>query len=160
MSVAVPVTEFPPTTLDALNTIDASATCALTVSVGDCLLPPLNDAVIVAVPALTPVTTNVPLDNPVWITTVAGTVATAGLLLESVMLAVDNAAADRVTLACPVPPMAMVVTPSATADTPGPEVGEVVEPHRIVATAISRVNAILTNGLSRRRWIIKGSPSP
>ena len=36
VSVTVPVTRFPPTTLDVLNEIEASATrCPLTVSVGD-----------------------------------------------------------------------------------------------------------------------------
>src|SRR5947209_10199647 len=47
--VTVPVTDFPPTTLDALTEIEASATRWVTVSVGDWLLLPLSDAVMTAV---------------------------------------------------------------------------------------------------------------
>src|ERR1700694_95118 len=70
LSVTVPVTRFPPTTLDWLNEIAESATrCPVTVSVGDWLLLPLSDAVIVAVPAAIAVTVNVALDEPAWIVT-------------------------------------------------------------------------------------------
>jgi hypothetical protein len=67
VSVTVPVTELPPTTLDALNVSEASATAgAVTVSVADCGLPPpfIKVAVMVAVPAATAVTVNVPVDAP------------------------------------------------------------------------------------------------
>jgi hypothetical protein len=62
--VTVPVTRFPPTTIDVLNEIDESPTACVTVSVGDCLLPLLSDAVIVAVPTATAVIVNVAVDEP------------------------------------------------------------------------------------------------
>jgi hypothetical protein len=62
--VTVPVTRFPPTTLDVLNEIDESTTACVTVSVGDCLLTLLSDAVIVAVPAATAAIVNVVVDEP------------------------------------------------------------------------------------------------
>src|SRR6267142_2587632 len=50
LRVAVPITVLPPTTLGALSEIEESAPdLAATVSIGDWLLLPLTDAVIVAV---------------------------------------------------------------------------------------------------------------
>src|SRR5689334_17723475 len=62
--VAVAVTVFPPTTLDALSEIEASAAPRVTVSIGDCRPLPLRDAVIIALPGATAVTMNVALDAP------------------------------------------------------------------------------------------------
>jgi hypothetical protein len=119
VSVAVPVTWFPPTTLFVLSEIEESAGPEVTVNVGDLLLLPLNDAVIVAVPAATPNTANVALEEPAGIMTDVGTVATAGLLLDSEILAPPvDAAAERVTVPCPLLPAAMLVL-MATLDTPG-----------------------------------------
>lgn len=64
VSVAVPVTDAPPTTVGALSEIDWSADPLVTVSTGDCPVPPFIDAAIVAVPGETPVTTKVALDTP------------------------------------------------------------------------------------------------
>jgi hypothetical protein len=69
LSVAVPVTGLPPTTLDALSATEDIATAPVTVSVGDWRLLPLSDAVIAAVPDSMAVTTNVALDEPGWIVT-------------------------------------------------------------------------------------------
>jgi hypothetical protein len=62
--VTVPVTRFPPTTLDVLNEIDESTTAGMTVSAGDCLVLLLSDAVIVAVPTATAVIVKVAVDEP------------------------------------------------------------------------------------------------
>ena len=51
VSLTVPSSRFPPTTLGALNEIAESATVGPTLIVGDWRLVPLADAVIVAVPA-------------------------------------------------------------------------------------------------------------
>ena len=56
MSLTVPVTLSPPTTVVALNETDATAIEGPTVRAGDCRLLPFIDAVIVAVPGVTPVT--------------------------------------------------------------------------------------------------------
>jgi hypothetical protein len=69
VSVAVPVTGFPPTTVAALNEIAASATPVPTVSVGESALFPLTVAWIVIVPGATPVTVNAALDDPAGIVT-------------------------------------------------------------------------------------------
>lgn len=119
VSVAVPVTELPPTTLDALSEIEEiAADLAVTVSIGDWLLLPSIEAVIVAVPAATAVIVNVALDEPAGIVTGVCTVATAGLLLDSPILAPPvDAAAVRLTVPCPLLPAATLVAFKATADT-------------------------------------------
>jgi hypothetical protein len=128
-----PVSDVPPTTVNVLTEIEASATDrAVTVSVGDCLLLPLSDAVMAVVPAATPTTTNVALEAPAAIVIGDCTVATAGLLLDSAMLAVAVAAAERLTVPCPLVPAAKLVAFSATPDTTavalGPS-GELDPPH-------------------------------
>jgi hypothetical protein len=130
VSVTVPVTGFPPTTLDVVNEIEASATGGpATVSVGDWLLLPLSDAEIVVVPAAIAVTVNVALNEPARIMTGVCTVATAGLLLVSVILETVDAAAARLTVPCPLLPTAMVVACSAIPDRAGAAaVGDVTEP--------------------------------
>ena len=121
MRVSVPITEFPPTTLDGVTEIEASATRSLvTVSVGDWRLLPLSEAVMVAVPAATAAITNVALEEPAWIVSAVGTVATAGLLLDSETLTPPvDAAAVRLTVPCPLPPTATLVVFNTTADTAG-----------------------------------------
>src|SRR5260221_1427591 len=59
----VPVTESPPTTVEALNESVETATRA-TVSDGDWLLLPLSDAVTLTVPAAMPVMVKVAVDAP------------------------------------------------------------------------------------------------
>jgi hypothetical protein len=100
--IAVPVTNSPPTTVGALSEMDRSTTaaCAVTVSIGDRPVLPLSDAAIVAVPAETPVTANVALDEPAGTNTGVGTIATAGLLVDNAMLEPPaGAAAVRLTVA-------------------------------------------------------------
>lgn len=125
--VTVPVTFVPPTTVVAFNTMEASAASrAVTVSAADCADVPLSDAAMVAVPIATPVTVNEALDAPAAIATVAGTVTTAGLLLDSEMLTpAAGAAVVIVTVPCPLAPADTVVAASTTADTPVVVVGEV-----------------------------------
>jgi hypothetical protein len=66
---------------------------------GDWLLLPLIDAMNVAVPWAIAVMLNDTLDEPTGMVAVVGTVATAGLLLDSAMLAPPaSAAAVRVTV--------------------------------------------------------------
>jgi hypothetical protein len=157
VKLTVPVTGLPPTTLAALNEIDASATLLVTVSIGDWRLAPLADAVMIAVPTDTAVTVNVALDAPVAIVTDAGTVATAALLVVSVTLIAAVVAPARLIVPCPLLPTAIVEVVSATAETAGDvlaDVGEL-EPHRIVETAVSTINASATNGIVRRRSVLK-----
>jgi hypothetical protein len=78
----VPVTLLPPTTVDALSERRERVTAAVTVIV-DCRLPPLSDAVIVAVPTAAALTVNEADVDPAWIATLGGTAATFGLLLDS-----------------------------------------------------------------------------
>jgi hypothetical protein len=76
---------------------------------------------------------NVPVDNPGWIVIGVCTVAIAGLLLVSVIFVAVDAAAVRLTVACPLLPTAMLVALKVTRDTVsvvvvGP-VGEAEPPH-------------------------------
>src|SRR5262249_28680644 len=64
VSVTTAVTFVPPTTLDGLSVIDAICDAGETVSAGDCRLLPFNDAVIVALPTVTPHTANVAVVDP------------------------------------------------------------------------------------------------
>jgi hypothetical protein len=93
------------------------------------LLPPI-DAVIAVVPADTAVMVNVALDDPAGTVSVAGTVATAALLLANAMLAPeDGAAALSVTVPWPVPPAVTLAAPNVTDDSAKVgEVGDVLEP--------------------------------
>jgi hypothetical protein len=118
------------------------------VSIGDWLLLPLTDAVNVAVPAAMAVMGNDTLEEPAGTIAVAGTVATAALLLDSAMLAPPEAAAVvRLTVPCPTPPTvtldAVRVTP-ASADVAA--VGPVADPpHCEAAIAETRMAAIGRN---------------
>jgi hypothetical protein len=81
--VTVAVTFEPPTTVDGLTVRDASFEPADTVSDGDFRLLPFIVAVIVALPADTPVTENAAVVPPAATSTDGGTAATEGLLLDS-----------------------------------------------------------------------------
>jgi hypothetical protein len=97
LSVTIPLTDSPPTTVAALSDIDTSA-APPTASVAVLLLP-LIDAVIVALPAEIAATVNTALDEPAATVTTVGTVATAVLLLDSETVAPPvGAAADNVTV--------------------------------------------------------------
>ena len=96
-------------------------------------------------------------DEPAWIGMGDCTVATAALLVVSVTLIAAVVAAARLIVPCPLLPTAIVDVVSATAEIAGDvlaEVGEL-EPHRIVETAVSTINASATNGIVRRRWVLK-----
>ena len=146
--LTVPITESPPTTLVFASVIAASATRALTVSAGDWLLLPFIDAVMAAVPGANAVMVNVALDAPAATVSVAGTEATATLLLTSERLEPPaGAAAESVTVPCPVPPATTLVALSETADTAVVTVGAVDEPpHWIVLNSATTVAASLMNG--------------
>jgi hypothetical protein len=92
VSVIMPVTELPPSTLEALSETVASLGRAVTVSAVDRLLP-LRVAVMVVVPAVSAVTVNVAVDDPESAITAAATLATAGLELDKAMLVPPAAAA-------------------------------------------------------------------
>jgi hypothetical protein len=141
----VAVTLAPPTTLDALNAMEARAAWRVTVTIGDCLLLPLNPTVIAAVPADTPVTVKLAVDEPPAIIMDDGTAATEGLLLESVTFApAAGAAAVRLTVPCVLAPTDRLVEFSATLETVTMVVGVVGEldpPHPAIdatATAVER----------------------
>jgi hypothetical protein len=92
----------------------------------------------VAVPVATATTLNVALDEPAGIMRGVCTVATAGALLVSEMLApLVGAASVRLTVPCPLAPTATLVMLRATADTLTVvgAVGE--EPHRATRLAAS-----------------------
>jgi hypothetical protein len=156
VSVAVPVTESPPTTLDALTEIDWMDGRAVTVSGADWLLLPLTDAVNVAVPAATAVIVNVALDDPAGMVTEVWTVATAGLLLDSAMLAPPvDAAVVRLTVPCAVSPATTLAPLIVTADTAVvavADVGDADPPHCVAATAPAMMAASDTSALAR--WLI------
>jgi len=79
------------------------------------------------------------------------------LLVVSVTLIAVVVAAARLIVPCPLLPAASVEVVSATAETAGAvlaDVGEL-EPHRIVETAVSAINASATNGIVRHRSVLK-----
>src|SRR5262249_5496089 len=83
----------------------SAATTGLTVSVADFVIPPAEAEIVTAVEAVTPfvVTVNVVLVAPAGTVTLAGTVATAVLLLERVTTVPPaGAGALRVTVPCEV----------------------------------------------------------
>jgi hypothetical protein len=157
--VAVPVTGFPPTTLDALSTIEDSVTAceARTVSTEDCRLAPFKDAVIVIVPVVNADTVNVALDAPAAMVTAGATVATAGLLLDSdTLIPPADAAPVSVTLPCVLPPGDALVAFSATPDTVAVGVGAVADPeplHRINVVVTSRIAASVVSGAAGRLMV-------
>jgi hypothetical protein len=118
---------------------------------------PLTAAVILAVPAATPVTVNGAVDDPAGIVIGDCTVATAGLLLVNVTLAAAAGAAAIDTVPCAVPPIPIVDGLRATLDSPGPvvvaEVGEL-EPHRLAHTAADKSHTTEASRDGRHRFII------
>jgi hypothetical protein len=116
-SVTTPCEPEPPVTLDGLTTkrwsVGAGGGAPATVTVSGALrVPPLYDAVIVTVVldcTADVVIVNVPVKPPVGTVTLAGTPATAGLLLESAMTVVWGAA--TLTTTVPLDP-----SPPATVD--------------------------------------------
>jgi hypothetical protein len=105
-SVTTPWEAEPPATLDGLAArlwkagAGGGAPAAVTVSGAD-RLPPLNEAVMVTVvlaATAAVVIVNVPVNPPVGTFTLAGTPATAGLLLESETTVVSGAATLTITV--------------------------------------------------------------
>ncbi|PYQ70548.1 MAG: hypothetical protein DMG04_24275 [Acidobacteria bacterium] len=86
-------------------------------------------AMIVAVPGATAVTVNVALDDPPWIVTVPGTVATAGLLLDRAMFTLPVCGALSETVPCVVAPAGTLEAPRTTFIVEFGFVGEVELPH-------------------------------
>ena len=154
---AVPVTEFPPTTLAALNeTVERAI--RVTVKADDWPLLPLREAVTLAVPAPTPVTVNVAVDDPAGTVSDDCTVATAGLLLVRARLVATDGAAASVTVPWRVLPIPMVAAANATVVTVGlvveGEAGELEPPHRLAATAANTIQVQTMKTLRRRDWLI------
>jgi hypothetical protein len=91
--------------------------------------------------------------------TAVWTVATAGALLVSEMLApLVDAAAVRLTVPCPLPPTARLVMLRATPDTLA-VVGAVGEaPHRVTRPAAIKMVANLANRVVRRLILISEGP--
>ncbi len=110
-----------------------------------------------AVPVPTAVTVNAALDAPAGTVIVVCTVATAGLLDVSVMVAAADVGAASVTVPWPLLLTAMVDTFSATADTAGVVLADVDdEPQRMAATAANSISASVTNGIAPRRLTHEG----
>jgi len=159
LKVTVPSAALPPTTLAELTEIDESDAEEVTVSVDDWLAP-FSDAVMVAAPAVVVVTMNAAVDAPACTTTGVGTVATAVLLLDSVMLAPPAAAApDSVTMPCTPLPTAVFDGLSVTPDTADDGVGVVGDPDPVhwlvtstatMATVSVRKGVVLTCEFMRR----------
>jgi large exoprotein involved in heme utilization and adhesion len=123
LMTTVPVTESPPTTVDALsvNAITLSAGPAATVTIGDWRVTPLSDAAMMAVPAATPVTVIVALDSPAAIIAGVCTTATPELLLDNATVAPPAGAGDvNVTVPLDVLPAARFVETSVTLAIPVP----------------------------------------
>jgi hypothetical protein len=123
VKVTVPVTVLPPTTVFGFTAIDwRSLLPAITVSVAD-LVAAFDVAVMLAVPAAPAVTVKEAVDDPASTVTLAGTVATVGLLLLNDTLAPPvGAAAASVTTACTVVPAGALAGFSVMLDTAGPVV--------------------------------------
>ncbi len=140
LSVTVPVIAPPPTMLDAPRD-SAVSDAPVTVSVGDWLLAPLTDAVIVAVPAATAVTVIAAVVAPACTVTGVCTVATAVLLLERATLVAAVGAAFNVMVPWSVLPALAVVALRVTPLTVGPVDGavELEEPQPAAITASSAI---------------------
>lgn len=113
-NVTTPVVDCPPEIVGGFRPIETSESAPPPVTVSVALAVPLNDAVIVAEPAPTVVIVNVADDPPAAIDTLAGTVATAVLLLDSVTVAPPDAAVLNPTLAETGVPAATLDWPSVT----------------------------------------------
>jgi hypothetical protein len=110
-SITVPVTGLPPTTLEALNVNPKGNGGPATVMVAVACVP-LIDAVIVDVPAATPVIGNVAEEAPAATFTDAGIVTTPGGALDSAT--VPPAFVDSATMPCVELPGAMFAAFSVT----------------------------------------------
>jgi hypothetical protein len=123
LMTTVPVTESPPTTVDALsvNAITLSAGPAATVTIGDWRVTPLSDAAMMAVPAATAVTVIVALDSPAAIVAGVCTTATPELLLVKATVTPPAGAGDvSVTVPLDVLPAFRFVETRATLAIPVP----------------------------------------
>jgi len=106
------------------------------------------------VPAATPATAKETLDEPASIVIGVCTVATAGSLLDSVMLLPVDAAAVSLTVPCTLLPAATLVVFSVTPDTAGSALvgplGDIEPPHCTRAIAATIVIANATDDVARR----------
>jgi hypothetical protein len=119
LRTTVPRDASPPFTDAGLTDTDASASAgrAVTVSGDDWRSDPLSDAVTIADPDATAVSTNVADDCPAPIVTDAGTVAAAVLLLARATVTPPvGAAAVSVTVPAVVPPAAIAETGNVTVE--------------------------------------------
>jgi hypothetical protein len=154
VSVAVPVRELPPTTLDALREREPRATDdAPTDKAADCRLLPLADAVITAVPVATAETVNVAVGEPAGTVIDAGTVATLGLLLDNDTVVSDDAVSESVRRPCTCPPTSMFSGLRATLDTEAVRVvgtvGELPLPQWVAAIAATNMAIVLIEDRTR-----------
>ena len=125
-SVTRAITGWPPTMVVVLKSSEARVTTgpAVTVSIGESFAVPFSDAVIVAVPAASASTVNVPLEAPEAIVIAFWTVAVMALLLErSTLSPAAGAGAVSVTVPTVVAPAATLVEVSETLDTVTIDVG-------------------------------------
>jgi hypothetical protein len=127
--VTAPLSVSPPRMVPVVRVTDTSVARAVTVSAGDCMVLVPIVAVTAADPGPTALKVKVALDDPAGMFSVAGTVATAALLLASVTMApAAGAAALSVTVPCPVVPAMTLADVSVTDATAVVELGDVVEP--------------------------------
>ncbi len=149
LNVTVPVVEPPPITAVTASVRAVSVTggpAAVTVSADDWL--PLNVAVIVVGPAPTVVTAKTVLEEPAGTVTVAGTVATAVLLLVSDTAAPPAAAApERITVPETAVPTVTLdelnVTPVTETVTVGGVGGVESPPHRATKSAATTAASMM-----------------
>jgi len=161
LSATVPITGFPPTTVELLSDKELRTAPAVTVSDGDCWLFPLRVALIVVEPSATAVIVTAAVDEPDRTVTGVCTVATDGLLLERATVSPPlGAEAASVTVPCTVLPTGMLVAlneiPTRVAVVDGP-LGD--EPH--AATAPARPSTALSPIADWMRWLVDiGKPLP
>src|SRR4029077_15142590 len=104
----------------------------VTVSIGDCLVLPLNVVVIAAVSAPAAVTMRVALEDPAGTARGDCTAATPGLLLDTEIIDAAGTGPVRLTVPCTVLPAATLVAFSgtlATAAVVGPVGEPLLPPH-------------------------------
>jgi hypothetical protein len=124
LMTTVPVSESPPTTVDALKVTDTTliAGPAVTVNIGDWRVMPFSDAAMIAFPAETAVTVSAALDSPAAIVAGVCTAATPGLLLDNDTVTPPAGAGDvNVTVPLDVVPAARFVETSAMLAIPVPD---------------------------------------
>jgi hypothetical protein len=162
LSVAVPVTALPPTTVDGLREIDASAN-PVTVIVGDCFEPPFSKALIVAVPGATAVIVTFALDEPMGMVTGLSTRITDGLLLVNATLMATVAGPLSARVICPFVPAAMLValgvTLASVTELPTVVEGDVsLPPHRAAQRAATAIATSETKRVALSLLFNAGSP--